>query len=371
MDFDAIYCASRSLSTGANPYDYALLHSCEHATRDWAPSNLVIPAPLPPYALALLVPIARLPYAQASFVWFVLLIASAVVVIWAIIELTALPLLAVGTPIAIAVLLQSLPTSAFAPIPIALLCAAAVALAHERWKLAALLLGLACIEPHLALPAFLAAFVLVREMRIPVAAAALVLFALSLLAGGAALNGQYFLQVLPAHAALELGSITQFSLSSMLHNFGVPDRTALAIGSSQYVLFVLLGIWLAARLRSAIPAAVVLAPMALAVTGGVYIHLSQVAALLPLAFVVAARSGSQLAWTGIALLAIPWNLLEAFTPDTVVVPQAADVVANALAGQSTAGTLSYLVNLLVYIGIACVFWSLAAHYARRPAITGT
>jgi len=355
IDFSAFYCASRALSDGANPYRYEPLHTCEHGVRAWPRRADVVTAPLPPYALALLTPIARLPYPQASLLWFALLVASAGVMVWAVLEFTQLPLLVVGGPIAVAVLLQSLPTGSLAPVTLALLCAAAVALSRKRWTTTAVLVGFACLEPHVALPVLLALVVLVPEMRRRLALVVAALLALSVIAGGLALNAEYFRVVLPGHARIELGSIVQFSLSSMLYNFGVSDRTALALGSLQYALFVAGGVWLAHALRRFGPATAVLVPMALAVTGGVYIHLTQLAAVLPLAFVIAARTRSLLAWTGIALIAVPWNLLEAFTPATLTVPRLSEVIARVLERQGTAGEVAYLANALVYAGIACVF----------------
>ena len=81
-------------------------------------------APLPPYALGILIPLARLPYAQAGLLWFMLLVVSTLVIVWAIRQLADLPFLVVGTCVALAVFLQAMPTGALAPIPLALLCAA-------------------------------------------------------------------------------------------------------------------------------------------------------------------------------------------------------------------------------------------------------
>lgn len=358
IDFGAFYCASRALATGENPYAYEPLRACQHANRHWGSPGEFVEAPLPPYALALLAPLSALPYPQASFVWFLLLITAAGVMIWAIIQMTGLPLLPVGIPVAIAVLLQSLPTGALAPIALALLCAAAVALTRKSWMVAAVLLGFGSIEPHVAAPALLAVFVLVREMRVLLAIIVLDIIVISLAFGGVGLSAQYFTAVLPAHAAFELGSITQYGLSSMLHNFGVPDRAALAIGSAQYLAFAALGIWMASLFRRVSEALIVLIPMAVAVTGGVYIHLTQLAAVLPLALFVASRARSPLAWTSVVLLTIPWNLLNALTPATLSVPPATTVLARATAGENTAGGAAYVANLLVYLAVAGVFWVL-------------
>jgi hypothetical protein len=370
IDFTAFYCASKAISSSANPYRYEPVHACEHANRQWSSARSIVVAPLPPYALALLSPIARLPYAQASFVWFLLLVAGAGVIVWAIVELTNLPLLLVGIPVVIAVLLQSLPTGALAPIPLALLTAAAVMLARKRWNATALLLGFASVEPHVTLPVLAAVFVLVREMRIRLAIVAAALVGLSLIAGGPALNIEYFAHVLPGHARFELGSIVQFGLSSMLHNFGLSDNVAIAIGSLQYAVFALLGIWLAQSLRPQTVAMVVLVPMALAVVGGVYIHLTQLAAVIPLAFVIASRTQSPLAWTGIVLLAVPWNLLDALTPTTLIVPRVADVLSQGLTHHNSPGELAYVANALVYAGVVCVF-AAAVSGCRRLRVAAT
>ncbi|MEO6834362.1 MAG: glycosyltransferase family 87 protein [Candidatus Tumulicola sp.] len=306
-DFNAFYCAARIQSTGGNPYRYEPLHSCE--IQNWPPitPNEVTPAPLPPYGIAVFMPLARLPFAQAGLLWWIALVASAVVTVWAIVELTELPLLLVATCTVVAMLVQALPSGALAPLCIALLSAAAVALTRGRLTLAAVLLGLACLEPQVALPPMLAAFIFLPRMRARLAGVAIAIVVVSLVTGGPALNIEYVAAVLPAHAVSELGYSAQYSLSSMLHALGFPDRAAIAAGSVQYGLFVLAGLWLARLLRRTMPESVVLVPMAFAVTGGTFIHLTQVVGALPLAFVVAARARSTAAWLGVALIATPWH----------------------------------------------------------------
>ena len=365
IDFSAFYCGARVLSTGADPYQYEPVRSCEHENRQWSRRSDIVAAPLPPYALGILIPLARLPYAQAGLLWFMLLVVSTLVIVWAIRQLADLPFLVVGTCVAFAVFLQAMPTGALAPIPLALLCAAAVMLARRLWNVTAVLLGFACIEPHVALPVLIATFVLVREMRWRIAAVAFAVIFFSLAIGRAALNIEYLTKYLPAHAISELGYVAQFGLSSMLHNFGVPDRAALAVGSAQYALFVIVGILLARSLRREVPAMTVLVPMALAVTGGPYINITQIAGVLPLAFVTASRTLSKVAWAGIVLLTVPWNLLNALTPSTLVVPRAHEVMLRALAHQATAGGFAYIANVLVYLGIACTYWSVLAGRSRR------
>jgi len=306
QDFNAFYCAGRLLPEGVDPYRYGPLERCELANLRSSVANSVVPAPLPPYAIALVVPLATLTYAQAALAWWLLLLAATIVVIWAIVELTALPLGLVALCVVPATLLKSLPVGALAPIPIALLGASAVAIARQRWSAAALLMGAACIEPHMALPVLASAFVLAPRMRVPLGIVAVALAALSLVAGPA-LGVEYLRDVLPAHALSELATAEQYSLSAALHFAGAGDRLAISLGTLQYALFAVGGVWLAMRLRARMPAAVVLAPMACAVAGGTFIHITQIAAALPFALALAAQNQTRLAWAAVALVAIPWQ----------------------------------------------------------------
>jgi hypothetical protein len=310
-DFNAFYCAARALPTGADPYRYEPLRTCESRNVQPLTPRFVVPAPLPPYALALFAPLAQLSYRQATLAWSFILVAAAVVTVWAIVALTGLPMLVVGVCVLSAVLFQALNWGGLTPLPIALLCASAVAVVRSRWTSAAVLLGLACIEPHVALPSILASFVLVPPMRGRLLLVVGAIAVVSLAAGGVALNYEYLTAVLPAQALSEIGYSAQYGLSPVLHAIGYTDRAALLMGSVQYAAFALAGLWLARRMRHALPEALILAPMVLAVAGGTYVHLVQVAgASLPLAFVVAARSRWTLAWVGVALLAIPWHYAE-------------------------------------------------------------
>ena len=183
---------------------------------------------------------------------------------------------------------------------------------------------------------------------------------LQLAVGGVAMNAQYFGSVLPDQARFDLGSIVQFGLSSMLHNFGLPDRAALAIGSLQYAVFVALGIAWAGKLKQQSLAMVVLVPIAFAVTGGVYIHLTQLAAVLPVSVCRGEPNAPLITWAGVSLLTVPWNLLNALAPTALTVPHVAEVAARSVAGAALPGETAYLANFLAYVGIACVLCTLLA-----------
>jgi hypothetical protein len=406
LDFDAFYCGASVLGSGRDPYRYEPLHSCETRNMQPATPNAVVPAPLPPYAIAAFTPLARIAFPQANLAWWLLLIGSSAAIMWAVVELTSLPLLLVGICVAASVLLQALPYGALAPLPIAALTGCAVALVRSRWTLAALLLAVACIEPHMALPPLLAVFVLVPRMRVRLVVVIGALAALSLAAGGVKLNWEYFATVLPAHAVSELGSAGQYSLSSLLHAFGFSDALAVGAGSAQYAIFALLGLWLASLLRRYIPESVVLVPLACAVTGGTFVHATQVVGALPLALVIAARAQSALSWAGVTLLAIPWEsivengtwlfgvflfvsvlvyrrtqwaitlaasaaaalclwvattLLPISHQPVAIAPVAgsalAEVAWRALSEQFPPNAFSWGGHVLAYVGLACVYWA--------------
>ena len=306
VDFNAYYCSGRVLAAGMDPYRYGPIHACEVRDAIPATANAVVPAPFPPYVIGAFESFGRLPFAQASLAWQIVLLASALVVIWVILDLTGLPMLLAGSSVLVCVWMPSVLSGALAPIPIAALCLSGLFIARSRWTAATLFLAAACVEPHLAAPAVLASFVIIPQMRVRVALLIATIAAASLLAGGA-LNGEYFRLVLPAHAASELGTEGQYGLSSLLSVLGVPDRTALITGSLQYGAFVLLGLWLAHRLRSRLPAGVVLIPLACAVTGGTFVHLTQISAALPLAFLVVSQTTEAAAWLALALVAVPWQ----------------------------------------------------------------
>jgi hypothetical protein len=361
-DFNAFYCAAKILASGGDPYHYQPVYTCQVEHLRPIVPNAAVPAPLPPYGLAAFVPMTKLPFLQASLLWDLTIVLSTVTVAVAVIELTGLPPLLVAVCVIPTVFLQSLANSGLAPVPIALLSASAVAIVRSRPTLAAVLMGLACVEPNVALPPLIAAFLFLPAMRARLAVVAIVLAALSLAAGRLSLNAEYFLAVLPAHAASELGTGVQYSLSSVLSSLGFSDRAALTAGSLQYALFVLAALWLVRALaREA--AAVVLVPMALAVSGGTYIHLSQLWGVLPLALYAASRRPSIVAWLGVGLLAVPWEFMEAFVtspPLIAVAPVPASALTEVgwreLAGQYLATPLSWLSHILTYAGVVCVFW---------------
>ena len=309
LDFNAFYCGAEILAGGGDPYRYEPLHSCESRNLRPVTPNAAVPVPLPPYAIAAFAPFSHLGYPRAQLLWWMILVASGLLLIWTLVELSELPLLLVATCVLVSMLLPSLAVGSLALPPIALLSCSALALKRGAWSIAAVLQGAACIEPHVAVPVLIATFCFSVPMRGRLALVAAAILSLSLVAGRGGLNAEYVTRVLPAHAVSEIGNAEQYGVSAILYSFGLGERASVAIANAQYLAFVLAGLWLVARLRLAMPESAVVVPMALAVTGGPFVHVTQIGAAIPLALVLAARTRSVLAWAGLALvaMAIPWQ----------------------------------------------------------------
>lgn len=76
-DFRAFYCAGHLASQGIDPYRQEPLYSCEATVPSailWrATAHVTDPAPLPPYALGIFVPLSFLPIGVAAVLWTIIL----------------------------------------------------------------------------------------------------------------------------------------------------------------------------------------------------------------------------------------------------------------------------------------------------------
>jgi len=315
IDFLAFDCGAKVAVTRADPYLTEPLRSCERAALAESGlkiiPNFVVPAPLPPYALAALAPLALLTFRDASALWFALSLLAVGATMVMLRRLTGVPLLIVAVVVLAADGLASVPIGQVVPVLLCALCGAALALRAERPRLAALLTLPLLLEPHVGLPAAIALFVWEpRARRSLLAGAAFVV--LLTLAGGVERNVEYLRVVLPEQAlgeGLEFGG--QYSLSALLAVVGVAPGLALAAGSASYLLVAAGGIALAGRVGAALHdrATLLLLPPAFAVMGGTYVHVHQMAFALPLLFLLLSRRPSLRALTVIALigLAVPWE----------------------------------------------------------------
>lgn len=299
LDFTAYYCAGAVLNAHGDPYLAAPMAACENHVLAGAG---VLPAPLPPYTLALFRLLAVLPYSAAIALFIALIINATLVTASVLAMLThfskgalAFVFLAFGTR------LWVLGAELF---PLALGAAVGAALAAERGqhRRAALLGALAMIEPQIGLPVCLALFVRFAEARLTLVLCGL--FALAACMVDWPLTVEYFTRVLPAHGASEVPWVTQYGLPHLLFSLGVSH--ALQIGTIASLVVLLLGVILTYKRR---PAQAVLYPLAIATAGAAFSHEQLVAAALPGALLAADGSSGPrrtLLFAASLVLSISW-----------------------------------------------------------------
>jgi hypothetical protein len=364
-DFRAFYCAARVTAQGANPYHTEPLRTCERRLGETLffkkNPGVAIPAPLPGYAIAALVPLALLPFGFAAPLWIALLLAA-----WFACVATLARFARVGWEVAVAVFglslgVLSLPFGEVVPLGLACICGAAYLTSQGRIRAAGVVAAGAMIEPHLGLPACIALAVWRPAARIPLAIAFLALAALSLAALGFAANLEYFSSVLPAHALSEISRDTQLSLTAVLAQLGLAPALAIRGGALSYVAMLALGVVAGGLLakRTGNNAFVVCVPPAFAVFGGTFIHVTQVAAALPAAIMLTGCvEGKRRTFAIIALLllAVPW--LWSISPALLVAPL---VPAGYLAWRYwNENVTALLVAAFATAALVCGFSSLSA-----------
>ncbi|HEY5256904.1 MAG TPA: glycosyltransferase 87 family protein [Candidatus Baltobacteraceae bacterium] len=309
-DFQAFWCGANALLAHANPYLNEPLHACEVAHTSalfLRYPNVTVPAPIPPYALALFVPLGLLPFALARAIWWLALAGATIAAGRGIHKVTGIAPITALAASALAIAGPAIVQGALSPLPIALTIFAALALMRARWTLATVLLGLGMAEPHMVLPACIAVFLFVPQMRLRLLLVGVGAAALALAAVGPHAALGYLTTVLPAHAISEVNNQGQSSLTVVLYQLGVAAKTALHIASAQYVVLGVFGIWVAGRLskQRGEVAWLVLVPAGFAVIGGPFIHLDEVAMAVPLACMIFARRATVPAALVVLLLAIP------------------------------------------------------------------
>ena len=379
-DFRAFYCAARVASHGADPYLAQPLRACEVAA---APTQffkknpgVTIPAPLPGYAIAALVPLSFAPFAVAAAIWSALLLLAWLACIVALARFAQ-----AAWPIALAVVglslgVLSLPFGEVVPLALAFLCLAACRAWQRRWRAAALFAAAAMIEPHLALPACIALAIWAPATRWPLVLSAAVLGALSLAFLGPATNLEYFTSVLPSHALSEATRDTQYSLTGVLSSMGTPASVALRAGTGWYLAMLALGAVIAGRLtrKTGNAAFLVCAPLAFAVFGGTFIHITQIAAALPAALLSvshAKQPARNFTVAALLALAVPWGWV--VSPALILAPAVpVGFLAWRYWGENlSAVLLAALAAALLVFGLGQLYTVHSARiatYASAPAI---
>jgi len=320
VDLLAFYCGARVAANGSDPYLAEPLRSCEHEefTRSTGHVSryplLVVPAPLPPYALYMLRPFAALPFAVARACLILAVMLASLGLTLLLFTLARRYLVVFFVGVLIGVLVPALQLGQIAPLAIAALAASAWAFRAGNIPLAAFAAAFALVEPHLGLPAVLALFLCEPRARFWLAACGIELALASLACGGLERNLEYLTRVIPAQAAAEGTSFGgQYSLAALAAGAGVPDRVALLTGSLSYILMLAVGTFAARNCYRSTgdPSYAVAVAPAFTLVGGTYVHIHQMAAALPLAAVLLGSTQRTLV-PALALLGllVPWDMIE-------------------------------------------------------------
>jgi hypothetical protein len=315
IDFVAFYCGGRVLASHRDPYRAEPLRTCEKdallESRLTIVPHLVVPAPFPPYALALFGVLSLATFRAACCVFFFGSIVAIGFGIVALRELGGASLSFVAVVATIALGVGSLFIGQLVPYVFAALCASALALRCGRVRLATACALATLVEPHVGLAVVAGLAVLERRARTPLAIGLVAFAAVSLWAGGADLAVEYATRVLPAHARSEIDNFhAQYSLTALLRALGVEPESALRAGEAWYAAMLACGVALARRLRTryADPAFATLTPAACVLFGGAFVHDHQMALALPFAFLLSRYARRRtLVTIAIVLLAIPWQ----------------------------------------------------------------
>lgn len=315
IDFRAYYCAASASAKHENPYFAESLHPCESATVTpfyHAPPNVTVPAPYPPYVLMLLYPLTVLPFGIAAGVWWAILALALFVAAYALGRVTRQPFVVAWGVLVLSVGLTSLTSGNMLPVSVAALMVAALSAQLGYLPVAALAIACAMVEPQIALPAAVAAFVRFPRIRLVLALFFALLGAGSLVTSGLLRSIAYVTAVLPAHALAEVSRDNQYSLSTVVAALGVPDAQAAALGTISYIVAALIGIVVGNRLARDYhdPAFVLLVPPAFTVLGGSFVHTGEIAIAAPacLLLFMRAERHRRLLLTALVLLAVPWML---------------------------------------------------------------
>lgn len=371
-DFRAFYCAGRVARSGSDPYRTQPLYGCEQReteTRKTWLTNGPLPAPFPPYVIATVFePISLSTYPLAASFWTVALFWSLVVSIVVLAKLARCHPSLPAAALCLSAGISSVSFGEIVPLFFVCLCGSVYAAQRHQWHVAGILASCTLVEPHLGLPVCAALALFQPRCRLTIACGVAGLAAVSLSAFGWTQTIEYLRPVLHYHALSEIGSDRQFAFSTILHWLGIADGAALALGMASYVGAVVGGIIVARRLerRFGDHAFLVATPAAFALLGGVFLHVTQMIAALPLALLLlgALPKAKVPIAASLALLGVPW--VWQVNP---IVTVAALFVALAIAWEACR-TKAFLVAAGPALACALLFTATGAPVIKAAAVAG-
>jgi alpha-1,2-mannosyltransferase len=358
VDFRAYYCAALAQREGLNPYYAQSIHQCERDTPApyyRASGSVTVPAPYPPYALALFYPLTFLPFGAAAALWWLVLFAGIVLAAWALARTTALPWLVGWAVLALSAGLASLSSGNVVSFAVGAVVLCAFFAQKGRTIAAAVAAAVAMVEPQIGVPVVAALFVFAPGSRLVLAGAFAAFGLLSLWTAGFAQTLSYMTAVVPAHALSEVSRDNQYSVATVLSALGTPDATAALAGSISYLVMASVGVVVALRLarRYDEPALVVLLPPAVSLLGGAFVHTGEIAMAAPACLLLFARSDTRRArfFCALMLLAVPWILATSIALFLAPVFPVAYLAHALLRGDRTIALAAGVVSFAVIAGL--------------------
>jgi len=315
-DYLAFGCAARVAVARGDPYLAAPLLRCQRAVSA-APDVVIDPAPFPPYFFALLAPLGALPFLTGGLIWVAASILAVGIAYLGLRRLTALPWWVLAPPLVVLDFGANVPIVQIPPFVTACVVLAALALRSGRDGLAGIAVAATAIEPHIALPLWLALAIWRPRSRMVLAVGAVALVSASLAIAPASRWLEYVAETVPAQSVAEAAFTIQYSLTFVAEALHASDRLAVAIGGIDYVATVVVVVAMAGPLARRVGDAAYVAtfPAAAILLGGAYIHLGQMALALPFGFALLARAAADrdrrmtvAAAVTLGLLACGWPL---------------------------------------------------------------
>jgi hypothetical protein len=364
IDIAIFRCAALIVGAG-DPYTIEPLATCERRTPAIFAATTTAPAPQPPFVLDLFKPFATIPETRFAVGWLAVNLALALAASGLLSAVSKFPAPAIVLCLIWGPGFDTLVLGQLAMVLLFAVSWSAYELQRGRPRVAACVLSLAMIEPHVGLPAFVALFVIEPRARATIAALFAAGLCWTLVLSGPSIAWEYASRMLPLQALAEATNPSQYSLTFLAYALGAGAPLAVRLGELQYVLFVGLSIALANRMRTrfAEPAFIVAVPVAVSVIGGPYIHFVQTIALWPLVLLVARYSrGNQrvAAAVLVTILAVPWRSGAWLKLDVVFDVSEAIIVWTFLAGTAPIRRIVTFFAILVPTVVAHTFVSVSS-----------
>ena len=293
-DFRAFYCAGELAREGSFDYSLERIAPCEsRAVPDGffsATPSLVVPAPLPGYAIAPFAALSFLDYPAATVVWWLALLAAAVLAAYVMALLGWARFDAALVAFAFPAAIVSMPLGELPPLALAGIALGALGMQRDVAWLRIAGFALVATQPQMAVAVAIAAIAARPKTWREVAAVVAVLGVASVVTIGFAQNVAYVRDFLPAHVASELLRVQQYTVSWIFAELGAPLGVAAWIGRVVYVIALAGAAVVSRRLaQTGEYAGAIAAAVAIALLGGPFVHVDHLLCAIPAALWLASR----------------------------------------------------------------------------------